>query len=129
MSELKEYLRQVVLDNCSRIIVAYYPLDFVDFSNSVEDSKASSDDITDIVTVLEHAIRDQARDLKAHGESDADAENSAVLEILKNPLFRLMIDSASIEAIMDSDFFEDYYSGDDEDDEEDNFSGAGALMA
>lgn len=125
MSELKEYLRQVVLDNCSKIIVAYYPLDFVDFSNSVEDSKASSDDITDIVTVLEHAIRDQARDLKAHGESDADAENSAVLEILKNPLFRLMIDSSCIEAILDCDYFEDYYSDDDNEDED----GSEMLMA
>lgn len=127
-SELKDYLRQVVLDNCLRIVATYFPLNLSDFSDSIRNSSASADDISDIVGVIYHAVRDRADELRKSGESGDDAENMAAVEILENSLYRLMIDQGSLEAIMDCELFDAYISGEADEDDDDDCDGE-VLMA
>lgn len=127
-SELKDYLRQVVLDDCTRIIATYFPLDLSDFLDSVKHSSASADDIADIVGVIYHAVRDRTDELRKSGEGGDDAENMAAVEILENPLYRLMIDQGSLEAILDCDLLDDYISGKPDEDDDDDCDGE-VLMA
>lgn len=95
-------ITQVVLGSCVKIVNLYFPECTPVIINNLDHIDEARNDLADILTTLDSAVADQMRDMFGHSESDdPDEYDMALSEVISEPYFRLLIDSACIDMILD----------------------------
>lgn len=97
-----EAIVEAVLGTCFKIANAYFPACTPPIVNNLTQSEAAARDLADIMDTLSHAVSDRMEELFGHSESDdPDEYDIAVSEVVNDPYFRLLMDGACTDAILD----------------------------
>lgn len=97
-----EAIVEAVLGTCFKIANSYFPGCTSPIVKNLMESESAASDLADIIGTLSDAVPDAMEELFGHSESDKpDEYDAAVSEVVNDPYFRLLMDGACTDAILD----------------------------